>query len=97
MSPLTIQLQPIYANTKELKERYVLVQPGPAELYTGVLDSDNIKPSPVPTLWIPRPLSTQDLEYSGQPPIIIHFQGGGFVTATDPIKNQHLPCQNLWC
>jgi hypothetical protein len=46
-----IQLQPVYADSKKLGERYVLVQHSEARLYRSILDNATIKPKPMPAIW----------------------------------------------
>ncbi|KAF1960121.1 alpha/beta-hydrolase [Byssothecium circinans] len=81
-----VRLRPFYANPAKLKERYVLVHPGPSEIYTGVLNHDTIKPTPVPAIWFPKPPAGGE-----KAPVVIHFQGGAFVAATDPVETGELP------
>jgi acetyl esterase/lipase len=81
-----IQLRPSYANSKRLKDRYVLVQPGESQLYRGILENTMIKPEPMPAIWFPRPLGNRKAQT-----VVIHFQGGAFVTATDPQQTGQLP------
>jgi acetyl esterase/lipase len=81
-----IQLQPVYASAK-LKERYVLVQPGPSELYRGILKDEVVKPSPMPAMWFPEPIDKSAKNRT----VVIHFQGGAFVTAADPQQTGQLP------
>jgi acetyl esterase/lipase len=83
---VAVRLQPFYANPAKLKERYVLVQPGPSQIYTGVLKNDTIKPAPVPAVWFPKPLAKGE-----KTPVVVHFQGGAFVAATDPVETGELP------
>ncbi|KAH7112495.1 Alpha/Beta hydrolase protein [Dendryphion nanum] len=83
-----IQLQPSYANSKKLGERYVLVQPGSPGLYKGVLEHTTITPKPMPAVWFPKPPTACENKT-----VVIHFQGGAFVTATDPQKTGLLPAR----
>ncbi|KAF1995914.1 alpha/beta-hydrolase [Amniculicola lignicola CBS 123094] len=74
------QLKPFYANAKKLKDRYVLVPPGPASLYKGIAELDpNIEPVPAPAIWFPKPYNKDEDKL-----IVIHFQGGAYVFAPDP-------------
>jgi acetyl esterase/lipase len=76
-----VRMEPNYANRSKLKERYVLVFPGPAELYTSVLTHKNIRPACMPAIWLPTVLSEAETAR-----VVIHFQGGAFVLAPDPVK-----------
>ncbi|ORX94928.1 Alpha/Beta hydrolase protein, partial [Clohesyomyces aquaticus] len=75
-----VRMMPFYASALQLKECYVLVNPGPAELYPGVIRHTTVKPTSMPAVWLPAPLS--DPEYAR---VLIHFQGGTFVLALDPV------------
>jgi acetyl esterase/lipase len=83
---VAVQLQPFYANPAKLKDCYVLVQPGPPQIYTGVLSHETIRPAPAPAVWFPKPFTKGD-----ESPVVVHFQGGAFVTATDPVETGQLP------
>jgi acetyl esterase/lipase len=60
------------------KDRFVIVQPGPAEKYQGVLKSSNMLPVPMPAIWFPKRYSNEDVT------VVLHFQGGAYVTAPKP-------------
>ncbi|KAF2652113.1 alpha/beta-hydrolase [Lophiostoma macrostomum CBS 122681] len=59
-------------------DRFVLVQPGPADKYEGVLKASNIKPTSMPATWFPKRYNGEDVT------VILHFQGGAYVTAPKP-------------
>jgi acetyl esterase/lipase len=83
-----INLQPFYASREKLGERFVLVQPGAVELYRGMLEHDTIKPVSMPAIWFPKQFRREEKNI-----IVIHFQGGAFVTATDPQETGQLPAR----
>jgi acetyl esterase/lipase len=83
-----VRLQQFHANPKNLGDRYVLVQPGDAKLYRGVLEHPTIHAKSMPAVWFPMALEKDN---KNQPIVVIHFQGGAFVTGTDPEKTGQLP------
>ncbi|PVH93536.1 alpha/beta-hydrolase [Periconia macrospinosa] len=83
-----IRLQQFHANPKKLGDRYVLVQPGDAKLYQGILEHSTIHAKSMPAVWFPKALEKDD---KSQPIVVIHFQGGAFVTGTDPEETGQLP------
>ena len=83
-----IRLQQFHANPKKLGDRYVLVQPGEAKLYQGILEHPTIHAKPVPAVWFPKALEEDN---KNQTIVVIHFQGGAFVTGTDPEETGQLP------
>ncbi|KAF2463870.1 alpha/beta-hydrolase [Lindgomyces ingoldianus] len=85
-----IHLQPYFANASRLKDRYVLVQPGPSELYTGIVQSNMIQPAPMPGIWFPEKPGKSEIKSCK---VVIHFQGGAFVTATDPVDTGRVPAR----
>jgi acetyl esterase/lipase len=83
-----VRMKPNYASASKLKERYAMVQPGAPELYTGVTKHDKIKPTSMPAIWVPTVPSDP---HSAR--IIIHFQGGAFVLAPEPVKTSASPAK----
>lgn len=77
-----IQMKPGSRSKYLLGSRYVPVQPGPKEIYTGILENEKIKPAPVAGAWFPKRPPTEEI---AECVVVINFQGG-FVTATDPGK-----------
>lgn len=59
-------------------ERFVLIEPPRASLFTGVLSPKSVKPEPVGTVWFPAP-PQKDAQK-----VVIQFSGGGFVLGWDP-------------
>jgi acetyl esterase/lipase len=82
------RLKPSYANASKLRERYVLVRPGAHKLYTGILDHRKIKPTSMPAIWLPTLLSDPATAR-----VVIHFQGGAFVLASDPVQTGTPPAK----
>jgi acetyl esterase/lipase len=75
-----IQMQPtIRFKAGSFKDRLVLVPPGSAELYKGVVNTETIQPAAMPGVWFPRLYNAQE-----HPTVVIHFQGGAYVLAMDP-------------
>ena len=77
-----IHLEPSYASAAKFKDRYVLVQPAAPDLYQDVLQSEHVKPASVPAIWCPSAPPHDLAGHDGT--VVIHFQGGAFVTALDP-------------
>jgi acetyl esterase/lipase len=84
-----VRLEPkYYLKPGNLKERFILVRPGPADIYTGILEHPTIKPAAVGAIWFPKcPASTE----CNNTKVVLHFQGGAFVTATDPKLTGRFP------
>lgn len=81
----TVTLKPVVHTKapKGLGNRYVMVQPGPDSIYTSVLRSDEkINPTPMPAIWFSREYDKSSDEGKT---VVIHFQGGAFVHAGDPL------------
>ncbi len=80
----SVRFEPDYANAKKLKDRFVMVQPGPSKLYTQILQDNLIKPSAMPAMWFPcAPGGAESKKFkSGR--VVIHLQGGAFVVAPEP-------------
>ncbi|KAF2243510.1 alpha/beta-hydrolase [Trematosphaeria pertusa] len=88
-----VHLRPFSASASKLKERYVLAPPGPADLYTGILrEAGGIKPCAMPAIWFPGPPPTDTTERKTCK-VVMHLQGGAFVTATDPAETGKLPAK----
>lgn len=62
------------------KERFVLVEPAPSNLYRGVLDHESIKPATNGAIWFPK---LYNRETDGGKKVVLHFMGGAFVTFGD--------------
>lgn len=82
-----IRLKPTVHTTApkalEPKDRYIMVKPHAPEFYSGVLNLDEkIKPVSVPAVWFPR---AYNKETDHGKTVVLHFQGGGFVHAGDPM------------
>jgi acetyl esterase/lipase len=86
----TIHLAPRYSTSKLiLGERHVTVKPRPDEIYTQVLSQyEAVKPADVHAAWFPKRPSKEELV---EGIVVLLFQGGGFVTATDPGKTGVMP------
>lgn len=54
-------------------ERFVLIEPPPDDLFTGILAPGIINPSPVKAIWFPSPVQ------EGAQKVVLHFPGGAFV------------------
>ncbi|OCL05963.1 alpha/beta-hydrolase, partial [Glonium stellatum] len=84
-----VRLQPsVHLKPSALKERFVMVQPGSMEIYNGILDIASIKPAPVSAILFPKPYNSEEYKDAK---IILHFQGGAFVTATEPNNTGRFP------
>ncbi|KAK2763259.1 hypothetical protein FQN54_009895 [Arachnomyces sp. PD_36] len=62
------------------KERFVLVNPAPSDVYQGVLKHQTIKPASMGAIWFPKLYNPQT--DSGKK-VVLHFMGGAFVTFGD--------------
>lgn len=62
------------------KERFVLVEPGPPDLYRGVLEHESIKPASMGAIWFPK---LYNPETDNNKKVVLHFMGGAFVTFGD--------------
>lgn len=75
-----IGMKPLFANPAKLNDRCVSVQPDSPGLFAGVLKHQMVKPSAIPTVWMP----TNVADYASAK-IVLHSQGGAFVLASDPV------------
>lgn len=69
---------------EKAKDRLALVQPGEAELYSGILASPTIKPAPLIGLWDPNATAQPTADKHR---VVLHFPGGGFTYAYDPYES----------
>jgi hypothetical protein len=77
----TIHLAPSYTSNLVLGERVVTAKPGPDEICAGMLKHcERIIQPDVHTAWFPKRPSGKELV---EAIVVLFFQGGGFVTATD--------------
>ncbi|KAI9695595.1 MAG: hypothetical protein M1820_008520 [Bogoriella megaspora] len=75
-----IRLGPWLIQGPKDSKSIIEVTPRDVSLYRGVLDHPRIKPVPKSAIWLPRPYdSAKD---TGKP-VVLHFQGGAFVTYGD--------------
>ena len=65
-----------------------MVPPGKAGLYKGALHTVATQPAAVPGIWYPRIYNAQEHSV-----VVIHFQGGAYVLATDPQEVAIIPSQ----
>jgi acetyl esterase/lipase len=84
-----IHLAPRYSSQLVLGDRHVTVKPGPETVYTQVLSqNETVKPADVHAVWFPERPGEKGL---AEGIVVLFFQGGGFVTATDPGKTGAIP------
>ncbi|KAK2831912.1 hypothetical protein FQN49_007043 [Arthroderma sp. PD_2] len=57
-------------------DRFVVIEPGADDRYTGILKDKKIKPEVIGGVWYPAPYST---DIARDKKIILHIHGGGFV------------------
>ncbi|KAL7624097.1 hypothetical protein AAE478_005654 [Parahypoxylon ruwenzoriense] len=67
------QLEPLGAG-----ERFVLMEPPEARLFSGISSSETVEPTPVGGMWFPAPPQREAQR------VVLHFPGGGFVLGWDP-------------
>ncbi|KAF2012107.1 alpha/beta-hydrolase [Aaosphaeria arxii CBS 175.79] len=77
---------------RRAKERFALVEPADASLYSGVLASGTSKPAAVGGLWFPSPIPQSEREGEAAPSlrdekVVLHFAGGAFVLAFGTEEN----------
>lgn len=75
--------RPLQLEPGKAKERFVLIQPPDANLFSGVLaPTGSITPAPVGAVWFPTAVSEGGP--SRQRKVVLHFAGGAFVLGWDP-------------
>ncbi|KAI0179758.1 Alpha/Beta hydrolase protein [Hypoxylon sp. FL1284] len=65
-------------------ERVVIVKPPDKRFFSGFLADNTVQPAAVPTIWCPKPF--QPAEDARNQKVILHYPGGAFIFAFNPIQ-----------
>lgn len=100
-----LRLQPCLSlDSGREKERFVVVQPAPVELYTGILLSNTgVRPASIGATWYPALLSSSNVRHAT---VMLHMHGGAYVLADGRTSTsgslasallEHTPATHIFC
>ncbi|PWY74274.1 alpha/beta-hydrolase [Aspergillus heteromorphus CBS 117.55] len=85
---------PVSLKPHHESERFVLVEPAPPALYTGVLADPAVHPETVGATWYPEPCAAEPALADGQH-VILHLHGGSYILGDGRSSSCSFLAQNL--